>query len=106
MAVATFSSGSAWIATVRSAKCTTPFRTAEVGRKKRTGEPITYKSDLAAFENALNTTSVLASGRLYGFDSFDVPTMINYPAINDLIENNENGHKNCYIYRDTYGSGE
>ena len=74
--------------------------------EKKTGEPITDKSDLAAFENALNTTNALASRRLYGFDSFDVPTMINYLAVNDLIENNDNGHKNCYIYRDTYGSGE
>ncbi len=32
--------------------------------------------------------------------------MINYLAVKDLIVNNDQGHKNCYIYRDTYGSGE
>ncbi len=74
--------------------------------EKKTGEPITDKSDLAAMETALNTSNALAARRQYGFDSMDVPTMVNYLAVNDLIVNNDQGHKNCYIYRDTYGSGE
>ena len=74
--------------------------------EKKTGEPITDKSDLAAMETAMDTVNTLASRRLYGFDKIDIPTMVNYLAVNDLIENNDQGHKNCYIYRDTYGSGE
>ena len=74
--------------------------------EKKTGEPITDKSDLAALETAMDTGNSLAGRRLYGFDKLDLPTMVNYLAVNDLIANNDQGHKNCYIYRDTYGSGE
>ena len=74
--------------------------------EKKTGEPISDVSDLAALEAAMDTGVALATRRAYGFDKMDVPTMVNYLAVNDLIVNNDQGHKNCYIYRDTYGSGE
>ena len=74
--------------------------------EKKTGEPISDTSDLASFETALDTGVALATRRQYGFDKFDIPTMINYLAVNDLMNDNDQGHKNCYIYRDTFGTGE
>ncbi len=76
------------------------------GIEKKTGYPITDVSDLAALEAALNTGNSLATRRQWSYDNVDVPTMVNYLANNILLLNNDFGHKNYYIYRDTFGSRE
>jgi hypothetical protein len=76
------------------------------GIEKKTGYPITDFSDIAALETALATTNSLASRRQWSYDHVDVPTLVNYLATNVIVLNNDFGHKNYYMYRDTYGTGE
>ena len=42
----------------------------------------------------------------YGYDHVDIPGTINYLASLTLINSNDHGKKNYYLYRDTEGSGE
>jgi hypothetical protein len=63
-------------------------------------------ADLQALINGLNPTSPLSSRRLYAYDNVDVSALVNYLANNVLIINNDFGHKNYYVYRDTEGTGE
>lgn len=63
-------------------------------------------SDLQALVDAMNTANSLASRRQYSYDNVDVPSLVNYLATNVLVLNNDFGHKNYYMYRDTNGTRE
>ena len=80
--------------------------TQPAGVEKKTGYPLTDVADLTALENALITTNSLTSRRQYAYDNVDIPSMANYLATNVLTINNDFGHKNYYIYRDTNGTRE
>ncbi|MCA9213723.1 MAG: lamin tail domain-containing protein, partial [Planctomycetales bacterium] len=42
----------------------------------------------------------------YIFDTVDIPAVLNYLVATVLVHQNDNPHKNHFIYRDTEGSGE
>jgi hypothetical protein len=63
-------------------------------------------ADLQALINEMNQTKGTAARRLYSYDNIDIPSLVNYLANNVLILNNDFGHKNYYVYRDTNGTGE
>ncbi len=80
--------------------------TTNVEKKTRDAEAGNY-SDLQALINALNpATKSLPQRRQYSYDNVDVPSLVNYLAANVLILNNDFGHKNYYVYRDTNGTRE
>ena len=80
--------------------------TQPTGVEKKTGYPLTDVADLTALETAMNTSNSLLSRRQYAYDNVDLPSMVNYLATNVLSLNNDFGHKNYYIYRDTNGTRE
>lgn len=75
------------------------------GVEKKTRENEDF-SDLAALVSAMNTSNSVSSRRQWLYDNVDVPALINYLAIHNLISSHDYGHKNYYIYRHTNGSGE
>ena len=77
--------------------------TAGVEKKTREFEGV---ADLQAMETALDTVNSLLSRRQYSYDNVDIPSLVNYLATNLLIINNDFGHKNYYVYRDTNGTRE
>ncbi len=74
-----------------------------VEKKTRTYE---NNADLQAFINGLNTGIPITTRRIYGYDNVDIPALVNSLAVNALINNNDQGHKNYYLYRDTNGTKE
>ena len=77
------------------------------GIEKKTGYPLADSTDLAALEAALDPASkTLANRRQYAYDNVDMAAFINYMAVNVIAVNNDFGHKNYYIYRDTFGTRE
>lgn len=77
---------------------------ANVEKKSREFEKGT--ADLQALETGLNPAKTLSDRRKYAYDNVDIPTLVNYLANNVLILNNDFGHKNYYVYRDSNGTGE
>jgi hypothetical protein len=77
--------------------------TTNVEKKTREFE---NNSDLQALIDGLNTAQSIATRRVYGYDNVDIPALVNSLAVNALINNNDQGHKNYYLYRATNGSGE
>ena len=77
--------------------------TSNVEKKTREFEG---NAELQALIDGLNTSVVLSTRRVYGYDNVDIPALINSLAVNALINNNDQGHKNYYLYRHTNGSGE
>lgn len=76
------------------------------GAEKKSGYPETDYSDLAALESGLDTAKTVTARRQYAYDNVDVPSLVNFLATCVLMINNDTGHKNYYVYRDTYGTGE
>jgi P pilus assembly chaperone PapD len=77
------------------------------GAEQKTREDVdTSKADYQALLNGLATTNAISARRLYAYDNVDVPAIINALAVHALINNNDWGHKNYYMYRHTTGSGE
>jgi hypothetical protein len=77
------------------------------GVEKKTRDGDTSTADIADLETNLDTaTRTLGQRRQYSYDNVDVPTLVNYLATNVLILNNDFGHKNYYMYRDTNGTRE
>jgi hypothetical protein len=74
-----------------------------VEKKTRKNES---NADLQALITALDTAQTLSNRRKYSYDNVDVPTLVNYLANNIVILNNDFGHKNYYMYRDTNGTRE
>jgi hypothetical protein len=63
-------------------------------------------NDLQAMITALDTALPLLNRRRYSYDNVDVPSLVNFLANNIVILNNDSGHKNYYVYRDTNGTRE
>ena len=76
------------------------------GVEKKTRDFDTSTADLQAVVDAMNTANSLVSRRSFAYDNLDVPSLVNYLATNVLLINNDFGHKNYYIYRDTNGTRE
>ncbi len=75
--------------------------------EKKTRDGDTSTADLQALVDNLDpATKSLALRRSYSYDNVDVPALVNYLASNVLIINNDFGHKNYYVYRDTNGTRE
>jgi hypothetical protein len=76
-----------------------------VEKKTRDGDPST--ADLQDLITNLDPASkTLLQRRAYSYDNVDVPTLANYLATNVIVLNNDFGHKNYYVYRDTNGTRE
>jgi len=58
--------------------------------------------DLAAFIAGIHIPT--AARRPYLFDNVDIPTTLNYLAVQAVIHNNDHIAKNYYLYRDTGGT--
>ncbi len=71
-------------------------------KKTRTDEG---NDDLRALNNAVNQLSGTALTN-YLFDNIDVPGMLNYLVGTVITHQNDNPHKNHFLYRDTEGTGE
>ncbi len=63
------------------------------------------KDDVQALIDGISTGS--GSEKLdYIYDHVDIPSMINFLAMNSTINNTDYGHKNYYVFRDTEGTGD
>ena len=76
-----------------------------VEKKTRDGDLST--ADLQALETGMDPAAkTLLQRRQHAYDNIDVPSLVNYLATNIVLQNNDFGHKNYYIYRDTNGTRE
>jgi len=57
-------------------------------------------NDLQALINGLNPGTAIATRRLYGYDHVDIPILLNNLAALALINSQDQGHKNYYLYKD------
>jgi len=75
--------------------------------EQKTREDIdTTKSDYQAMLNGLSTGTAILARRKYAYDNVDISAIINAQSVHPLINNNDWGHKNYYMFRDTLGTGE
>jgi hypothetical protein len=78
--------------------------------EKKTGYPASDFTDLAdlyvKIEYEGGSAVPLASRRQWGYDNVDIPSLVNELAVDAVIVNNDQGHKNFYLYRDTNGTRE
>ncbi|MCA9265781.1 MAG: CotH kinase family protein, partial [Planctomycetales bacterium] len=79
------------------------FNSTNVRKKTREFEGT---QDLADFQNQVN--NVLSGEDLsnYLFDNLNIPAVLNYHVATVLTHQNDNPHKNHFMYRDTEGTGE
>jgi Spore coat assembly protein len=78
--------------------------TASASKKTRKLEDT---SDLQSLIDALNpATHSLAARRLWAYDNLDIPATVNYLAARALISDRDHGHKNYYVYHDTFRTGQ
>ena len=78
-----------------------------VNVEKKTRDADTSTADLQALETGMDPAAkTLLQRRQYAYDNVDVASLVNYLATNVIIINNDFGHKNYYIYRDTNGTRE
>ena len=71
--------------------------TANVEKKTRTWE---NNTDLQALINGLNTATPIATRRIYGYDNVDIPILLTNLATLALINSQDQGHKNYYLYKE------
>lgn len=64
------------------------------------------KSDMQTLVNALDTAQPLATRRQYAYDNLDLFETVNYLATLVAMGSKDQGHKNYYMFRDTFGTGE
>jgi hypothetical protein len=77
------------------------------GAEQKTREDVdSSKADYQALLNGLVTSNAINTRRLYAYDNVDVGAIVNALAVHALINNNDWGHKNYYLFRNTTGSGE
>ena len=72
-------------------------------KKTRKGEDF---SDLQTLVNNLDESRPLTNRVVYAYDNLDLPQTISYFVALALISDQDHGHKNFYLYRDTPGTGE
>jgi hypothetical protein len=75
------------------------LNSASSGVEKKTRES-ENNTDLAALITGINTATALNTRRTYGYDNIDIPALVNYLAVTALTINNDQGHKNYYLFRD------
>jgi Spore coat assembly protein len=63
-------------------------------------------SDLQALIDGLDPSRPLEERRLFAYDAVNIPATINYLAARLLISDVDHGHKNYYVYHDTFRTGE
>ncbi len=73
-----------------------------IEKKTRENEDI---SDIRAVVQGLNAATA-EQRRIFVFDSFNLPEMMDYLAARCLLQDTDDIRKNFYFYRDTEGSGE
>jgi hypothetical protein len=78
--------------------------TSPSGARKKTRE-YEGNDDLAAFVRDVNRLSG-PELRNYLYDNVNIPTVLNYLVATVLTHQNDNPHKNHFLYRDSNGSGE
>lgn len=64
------------------------------------------KSDYQTMLNGLDPAQAVIQRRFYAYDNVDVSAIVNAQAMHALINNNDWGHKNFYMFRNTTGTGE
>ena len=79
------------------------FFTSSSGASKKTRKEES-NSDLAAVISGLGLSG--DSKLRFGYDNMNIAATINYLAAIDMTNNQDHGHKNYYVYRDTEGTGE
>lgn len=67
-----------------------------------------YEKKTRKFENAADLNALAEGLKLtgtnrltFGYDNIDIPATINYLAALNMTHNNDTGHKNYFLYRDT-----
>jgi len=89
---------------VQRSQITPVFSDISSGIEKKTREHENF-SDIGAVVAGLNAPTA-AQRKIFVFDSFNLPGMLNYLAARCLLQDTDDIRKNFYFYRDTQGSGE
>lgn len=80
--------------------------------EQKTREDVdTSKTDYQAMLNGLayenpDVIQTLTQRRAYAYDNVNIASVVNGLAVHALINNNDWGHKNFYMFRNTNGTGE
>lgn len=89
---------------VQRSQITPVFSDTSSGIEKKTREYEDF-SDIRAVVAGLNA-STAEQRKVFVFDSFNLPAMLNYLAARCLLQDTDDIRKNFYFYRDTEGNGE
>lgn len=89
---------------VQRSQITPVFSDAGSGIEKKTREREDF-SDIRAVVAGLNAPTA-QQRKVFVFDSFNLPEMLDYLAARCLLQDTDDIRKNFYFYRDTEGSGE
>jgi len=89
---------------VQRSQITPVFSDANSGIEKKTRGHEDF-SDIRAVVEGLNAPTA-ERRRVFVFDSFNLPEMLDYLAARCLLQDTDDIRKNFYFYRDTEGSGE
>ena len=89
---------------VQRSQITPVFGDMNSGIEKKTREHEDF-SDIAAVVAGLNAPTA-GQRKVFVFDNFNLPSMLNYLAARCLLQDTDDIRKNFYFYRDTEGSGE
>lgn len=63
-------------------------------------------SDLQALYDGLDTSLALTNRQTFAYDNLDIAATVNYLTTRFLNSDQDHGHKNYYLYRDTEGTRE
>lgn len=80
------------------------FSDVSTGIEKKTREYENF-SDIAAVVAGLNAATA-EERKIFVFDNFNLPEMLDYLAARCLLQDTDDIRKNFYFYRDTEGNGE
>ena len=89
---------------VQRSAITPVFSDTSSGIEKKTREDEDI-SDIRAVVQGLNAATA-EQRRIFVFDSFNLPEMLDYLAARCLLQDTDDIRKNFYFYRDTEGNGE
>jgi hypothetical protein len=73
--------------------------------EKKTPKGIDF-SDLRELTNGLCTARNITNRQVYAYDNVDVAATVNYLVVRFLNSDQDHGHKNYYLYRDTHVTRE
>lgn len=89
---------------VQRSSITPVFNDIDSGLEKKTRQDEDF-SDIRAVVQGLNAATA-EQRRIFVFDSFNLPAMLDYLAARCLLQDTDDIRKNFYFYRDIEGSGE